>query len=272
VLNGAANAPNSFIGGGGGNDTMNGDAGTATNFYYVDGNDQVNGAGAFDTMIDLLSGVIVQLGSGQYQGVQEFVTAGGTNVVTVVNGDSDFIYLYAVTGNDTLTTGSDGGHIDNNSTVHGASTFNTAVELQQNISLTLGSAQLGTDVQEVVLNGGTNTVDFSSATSSVYLYGGSGNDTLIGGTGNDFLYGEGGTNTFGFQAGWGMDTIMDWTSGTNNQIDLTALAGLGVHAVTDLTQTITNGNDVITSGHTGTNGITLMGVGRALAAGSFYFA
>ena len=53
---------------------------------------------------------------------------------------------------------------------------------------------------------------------------------------------------------------------------LTALSGLGVHAVTDLAQTITGGNDVITSSHTGTNSITLMGVGSALTASSFHFA
>jgi hypothetical protein len=70
----------------------------------------------------------------------------------------------------------------------------------------------------------------------------------------------------------GQDTIEDWTAGTNSQIDLTALAGLGVHAITDLTQTITGGNDVITSSHTGTNSITLLGVGSALTAPSFHFA
>jgi hypothetical protein len=43
-----------------------------------------------------------------------------------------------------------------------------------------------------------------------------------------------------------------------------------VHATTDVTQTITGGNDVITSSHTGTNSITLLGVG-ALTASSFHF-
>ena len=312
VLTGGANATNLFVGGDGGSDTMNGGTGSAANYYFVDGNDTLNGAGAFNAMIELVGGVTVQLGSSQYQDVQEFVADGGTNAVTVANTDTNFSYLYGGTGNDTLSTGSGGGYligeggtnvltgggglnvfvadgasgvdtmnggsgsnvyfIDNNSTVNGAGTFNTVVELQQNVSLTLGSALLGTDVQEVVLNGGTNTVDFSSATSSVYLYGGAGNDTLFGGTGNDFLYGGAGTNTFGFKAGWGMDTIMDWTSGTDDQIDLTALATHGVHAITDLTQTIVNGNDVITSSHTGTNSITLMGVGSALTASSFHFA
>jgi Ca2+-binding RTX toxin-like protein len=124
----------------------------------------------------------------------------------------------------------------------------------------------------VVLNGGTNTADFHTATSSVYLYGGSGNDTLFGGTGNDFLFGGAGTNTFGFKAGWGMDTIMDWMAGTINQIDLTALAPQGVHQLSDLTQAIVNGSDVITSSHTGTNSITLNGFNNTLAAASFKFA
>jgi Ca2+-binding RTX toxin-like protein len=312
ILNGGANATNLFVGGSGGTDTMNGGTGSASNFYFVDGNDQVNGAGAFNVMVELVSGVTVQLGSAQYQHVQEFVGNSGNNVVTVANTDADFVYLYGGTGNDTLSTRSGGGYlfgeggtnvlsggagtnvfvadggagvdtmnggggsniyyIDNNSTVHGAGTFNTVEELQQNASLVLGSAQLGTDVQQAVFSSGTNSADFHTATSSVYLYGGSGNDTLFGGTGNDFLYGGTGTNTFKFAAGWGHDTIEDWTAGTNSQIDLTALSGLGVHAITDLMQTITGGNDVITSGHTGTNSITLLGVGAALTAGSFHFA
>jgi Ca2+-binding RTX toxin-like protein len=312
VLNGGVNGTYLFVGGDGGSDTMNGGTGTASNFYFVDGNDQVNGAGAFNVMIELVSGVTVQLGSAQYQDVQEFVADGGTNAVTVANTDSDFVYLYGGAGNDTLSTGSGGGYlfgeggtnvltgggglnvfvadgasgadtmnggsgsniyyIDANSIVNGAGTFNTVIELQQNATLTLGSAQLGTDVQQVILNGGTNIADFHTATSSVFLYGGSGNDTLFGGTGNDFLYGGTGTNTFKFASGWGQDTIEDWTAGTNNIIDLTALAGSGVHAITDLTQTITSGHDVITSSHTGTNSITLLGVGSALTAGSFHFA
>ena len=90
---------------------MNGGTGTASNFYYVDGNDQVNGAGAFNAVIELVSGVTVQLGSAQYQHVQEFVANGGTNTVTVANTDADFVYLYGGAGNDTLTTGSGGGYL-----------------------------------------------------------------------------------------------------------------------------------------------------------------
>ncbi len=428
VLTGGANATNIFVGGGGGSDTMNGGSGTASNYYYVDGSDQVNGAGAFNALVELVSGVTVQLGSAryqhvqefvvdgganvvtvastdsdvtylyggagndtlttgsgggylfgeggtntltggggvnvfvadgasgvdtmnggtgnndyyvdshstvlgagtfntvielqqsvtltlgsaQYQDVQEFVANGGANVVTVANSDANFTYLYGGAGNDTLTTGSGGGYlfgeggtntltgggghnifvadgasgvdtmnggtgnndyfIDSHSIVHGAGTFNTVIELQQNVSLTLGSAQLGSDIQQVELGGGTNTADFHTATSAVFLHAGSGTNTLIGGSGNDFLYGSTGTTTFEFLQNWGKDAIVYWASGANNQIDLTALASQGVHAITDLTQTIVAGSDVITSSHTGANSITLSGVGSTLAASSFKFA
>src|SRR6202035_3188483 len=111
--------------------------------------------------------------------------------------------------------------IDSNSHVHGAGTFNNVIELQQSATLTLGSSQLGTDVQQVILNSGTNTADFHTATSSVFLYGGSGNDTLCGETGNDFLYGGTGTITFEFAANWGQDAMEDWTAWTSDQIDRT---------------------------------------------------
>ncbi len=312
VLNGGANATNLLVGGAGGSDIINGGGGTASNFYFVDGNDQVNGAGAFNAVIELVTDVTVQLGSAQFQHVQEFVADGGNNTVSVAGGDNDFVYLYGGTGNDTLSTASGGGYligeggtntltggsglnvfvadaaagvdtmkggsgsnvyfIDSHSTVQGAGTFNTAIELEQGVALTLGSAQLGTDVQEVVLNGGNNTVNFSGATGSSYLYGAAGNDTLLGGTGNDYLWGGAGSNTFVFQPGWGKDTIMDWTAGTNNMIDLTGLAGAGVHGMADIAQSIVNGSDVIGSSHTGTNSITLYGLGNTLTGSSFKFA
>ena len=64
VLNGGANATNLFVGGQG-TSTMNGGTGSASNFYFVGSNDQVNGAGAFNVVIELVSGVTAQLGSGQ---------------------------------------------------------------------------------------------------------------------------------------------------------------------------------------------------------------
>jgi hypothetical protein len=54
---GGANATNLFVGGAGDIATMNGRTGTASNFYFVDGNDQVNGGGAFNAMVELVGSV-----------------------------------------------------------------------------------------------------------------------------------------------------------------------------------------------------------------------
>jgi Ca2+-binding RTX toxin-like protein len=56
-------------------------------------------------VLELVPGETVQLGSAQYQDVQEFVADGGTNVVTVANTDTDFVYLYGGSDNDTLFGG-----------------------------------------------------------------------------------------------------------------------------------------------------------------------
>ena len=266
------------------------------------------------TMIELVAGVTVQLGSAQYQHVQEFVADGGTNAVTVANTDSDFVYLYGGAGNDTLTTGSGGGYlfgeggtnvltggggtnmfvadgasgidtmnggsgsnlyyIDANSIVHGAGTFNNVIELQQNVSLTLGSAQLGTNVQQVIFNGGTNTADFHTATTpGVPLRRLPATTRCSAAPATTSSMAALGTNTFTFASrlGQGHHRGLDRGHQRPDRPDR-RLPGSGVHAITDLTQTITGGNDVITSSHTGTNSITLLGVGSALTASSFHFA
>ena len=320
ILNGGANAVNILIDSGG-TSTMNGGTGTATNYYYVNGtNDTVHGAGAFNAVIytsndanyatiaaDHVQEVILNGGTNFVSGIgsSDFLYLyGGSGNDTLTAGSAGG-YLFGLGGTNTLNGGTGGTNVfvgggggsdamnggtgassniyfvDHLDTVIGAGAFNTVIELEQNVSLTLGGALLGNNVQELVLNGGANTADFSAATSSVYLYGGAGADTLKGGTGNDYLYGQGGLNTFQFQANWGKDVIADFSAGSaGSTIDLVGLAGSGIHTVTDLTQTITtltvNGNsvisDVITSSVTGANSITLWGVTAPLTASSFHFA
>jgi Ca2+-binding RTX toxin-like protein len=55
------------------------------------------------------------------------------------------------------------------------------------------------------------------------LSGGDGNDTLNGRTGNDTLTGGAGADTFMFQSGDGVDTVTDFTHGT----DVVSLHGYG---------------------------------------------
>jgi hypothetical protein len=102
-----------------------------------------------------------------------------------------------------------------------------------------------------------------------YLGGSSGNDTIFGGLGNDTRWGGTGTNTIGYANGWGQDTIKDWMAGTNNLIDMTTLASVGVHSLANLSQPVVNGNDIISHG---TDTLTLQGVNNTLMASSIRFA
>ena len=101
------------------------------------------------------------------------------------------------------------------------------------------------------------------------LVGGAGNDILLGGLGDDTLWGGTGTNTFAYANNWGQDIIKDWTAGTNNIIDMTALSSLGVHGLANLSQSAAGGSDVISYG---ANAITLEGFNQTLTASSFKFA
>ena len=61
----------------------------------------------------------------------------------------------------------------------------------------------------------------------------SGNDTLDGGAGNDSLGGGAGNDVFRFMAGFGQDTITDFTpAGAAGSKDLMDISGLGITAAT----------------------------------------
>jgi Ca2+-binding RTX toxin-like protein len=161
----------------------------------------------------------------------------GTNSVDMT-GSTDFVVLYGGASVDTLRTGSGGGYliggagddhlfggagpnvfiggqgtddmhggtgvntyyIGATDTVAGAGVYNTVIELTQNVTRVLGSPGL-TGVQQIILNSGTNSVDGSSATTQLFIYGGSGADTIKGGTRPDYFFGGLGANTFKFGVG-----------------------------------------------------------------------
>ena len=290
---------NVFVGGVGTSD-MHG--GSGSNVYYTSASDSLSGAGTFNADILLSSNVTLNLGSSH---IQEVVLNGGTNSLDM-SGAADFLYLYGGAGTNTMMLGSGGGYeistggtnhmyggvagtavfiggigtsdmhggggnnvfyVGAGDTVTGAGSYNTVIELAQSVHL-IGN----NNVQQYILNSGTNSLDAASSTQQLFVYGGAGADTIKTGSGNDYLYGGLGANTFQFQAGWGQDTIQDWAAGLGNKIDLTGLASLGVHGVADITQGVVNGADVITSSQTGSNSITLTGYASFLTAGNFLFA
>ena len=72
------------------------------------------------------------------------------------------------------------------------------------------------------VDGGSGNDTITGTNFSDDLRGGSGNDVLSGGAGNDSLTGGGSADTFKFAAGFGQDTIKDFTSG--DVISLTGIA------------------------------------------------
>ena len=211
----------------------------------------------------------MKLGTG---GGYELSTGGVNHMFGAASGSGTDVFVGGVGTSDMHGgTGSNLYYVGANDTVIGstvAGSYNTLLEIASGVSLTLGSASLK-NVQQYIFYTGNNSLNASSAISQIIVYGGTGNDTFKGGSGNDYFWGGAGANTFQFGAGFGQDTIKDWTAGTGNIIDLTALAGSGVHSLANITQTIAGGDDTIT---VGTSTITLSGVATALAASSFHFA
>lgn len=84
-----------------------------------------------------------------------------------------------------------------------------------------------------VMYGGWNDDDINGGNDSDTIFGGHGDDTIYGGTGNDYieggvdndvLYGGKGADIFGFKAGDGVDTILDFEL----SVDLISLLDFGL--------------------------------------------
>ncbi|WP_430885365.1 calcium-binding protein [Fusibacter sp. JL216-2] len=75
----------------------------------------------------------------------------------------------------------------------------------------------GADDDTLYGNDGNDILD--GGTGSDTLYGGSGDDVLIGGSGNDHLEGHYGSDTYKFNLGDGMDTILEFDGSNSNAKD-----------------------------------------------------
>lgn len=128
-----------------------------------------------------------------------------------------------------------------------------------------GNDAIGGNGGNDFLRGGAGDDAISGNAGDDSIYGDGGSDTLNGGTGNDSLYGGAGRDTFTFSAGFGNDTINDFTLGFDS-INLEALSVADFNALLTATADV-SGNAVITlSGNT----ITLTGITKSqLLQGDF---
>jgi serralysin len=79
----------------------------------------------------------------------------------------------------------------------------------------LNSYTLGSNVENLIFGGAGNFIGTGNELGNI-IWGGNGNDTLNGGGGDDALIGGAGNDTFVFGAGFGIDQIVDFTSGQDH--------------------------------------------------------
>jgi Ca2+-binding RTX toxin-like protein len=152
---------------------------------------------------------------------------------TLLGGSGDD-QLNGGVGADTMAggAGNDTYFVDNAADVAteavGQSTADT-VFASVNYSLTAGS-----EIEFLRANAGATGLSLTGNALVNRLVGGTGNDTLDGGAGNDSLGGGAGNDIFRFLAGFGQDTITDFTAhaGAAGNKDLLDIRSLGVTAAT----------------------------------------
>jgi Ca2+-binding RTX toxin-like protein len=296
--------------GGAGDDTLTGGNAAGTDMsddslYGGDGNDLID-AGAGDDLADGGDGNDVLLGGDGNDtlmggaGNDEF--DGGAGDDSMSGGDDrDSFVLGDGFGTDTIDGGSGGD--DHDVLDAGGMTTDSTLIFTGAESGTLNSgtdSATFTEIEEIYLGSGNDTVDASAAGAGVWVATGAGddsvlgsagddtlslgdgNDTVQGGAGNDLinLGGDGQSDTVVFSAGDGSDTIsgfdapIDNGDGSFTTVDLLDVSGLtdGSGAPVNTSDVVVsddgNGNAVLT--FPGGESITLEGVDPAAASNPAY--
>ena len=249
----------------GGNDTMIGGAGVDTmvggvgnDTYYVDnaadvvtenmgqGTDtvyaSVNYALAAGTEVEALRANAGATGLTLTGNEFSHIIVGNVGNDTLIGGSGNDV-LNGGVGADTMTGGAgndayivdNAGDVVNEAVGGGTDTILASV----NYSLTAGS-----EIEFLRANTGAPGLSLTGNALANRLVGGAGNDILNGGAGNNSLAGGAGNDIFKFLAGFGQDTITDFTAhaGQVGSKDLMDISGLGVTAATFAASVkITNG-------------------------------
>lgn len=204
-------AGDDIIDGRGGSDTLIGGSGADT-IYGGSGNDSITGGTGNDS-IDGGAGNDTLLGG---DGTDTFVIAEGAETDTITGGesagDADII-TFTTTSNLTVTfTGAEAGTYSSSSGVTG-----TFTEIEQ---LSLGS---GNDTVNAAASGsgvfitaGAGADSITGSASADTITGGTGSDTITGGAGNDSLSGGDDADRFVVGDGAGIDTITGGEGGTDS--------------------------------------------------------
>ncbi|MDG2535385.1 calcium-binding protein [Sphingomonas sp. HITSZ_GF] len=232
-----------------GDDTIYGGQGNDW-VYGMGGNDTLWGSDGTDYLIggdgnDVLQGALIDGLTHEGRGGQDFLYGGAGDDTYYVDDAADLTFEDAGGGNDTVYA-----------------------------NASRGTIYLYANVENLVLQGSTlygvgNELDnrITGSDTTNWLLGGAGNDRIDGGKGNDVLYGQDGADTFVFGASSGIDTIGDFTVGTD-KIDLSAY-GFASFAAVQAAMT-DQGGGIMNIALGGGNYVILIGVAKAqLSAGDF---
>ncbi|MEP3638959.1 MAG: calcium-binding protein [Paracoccaceae bacterium] len=122
-----------------------------------------------------------------------------------------------------------------------------------------------------MLNGGNGADVLNGGNGADMLNGGIGVDAIKGGAGNDVLTGGSGLDVFIFEDGFGKDTITDFSTFNQEDIDLSAVSQIVDFADLTANHMTQVGSDVVIDDGAG-NTITIQGFGLSdLQAGDFLF-
>ena len=225
-----------------------------------DGDDSLFGNNGSDTLFGGLGNDTLTGGAGADS------LSGGDGDDTLV-ADSADTFIGGGAGTDTVNI-TDTGAVNLNLTSRGVEIVNSGGGADLLDATGYGTAVtinagLGNDT---VRGGAVNDVlDGQGGADSIV--GNGGNDTITGGAGNDTLNGGAGSDMFVFGPGFGADTITGWQDGLD-VMDLTGLAGSGVHSVADLTITVVGPDTVVAWT---TNSITLTATAGQIETTDFLF-
>jgi Ca2+-binding RTX toxin-like protein len=237
---------NDFLYGGGGNDTLFGGDGNDTIQGDV-GNDVIFGGDGNDTLfgglgVDTLYG---DLGDDVLNGLSGNDTLfGGIGNDTLFGGaDSDTFLLEDGYGNDSIVGGETG--IDFDIIDATAVTGDTSVVFTGNEAGTLATGPDGatfSEIEEIQLGSGNDTVDASATTVGVTVDTGAGDDSILGGSGDDTITAGTGADTI--EGGEGDDLI---ALGDDGEADVIVFGdGDGNDTITGLDAPIDNGDGTFT--------------------------
>ncbi|MFN3826112.1 MAG: calcium-binding protein [Micavibrio sp.] len=262
--------------GGIGNDTFHGRSGADQYYFsYGDGNDEITETGEdvetlnFDSSIEAADITYVRVGDydlkvvidGGFGGSilleNQFGTSSGSAAVELIRLSDDTEIDLRTLGYTLMGTSA-------GETLVGTRTNSNGADMiyggggNDTISGYLGSDTLfGGDGNDTIYGGGSGSTYYGE-TDTNYLYGQAGDDVMQGSNGSDFLYGgdgsdslrgRNGADTFIFLNGeTGIDTIVDFTTGQGDAIDISDLLSLYDplnDAITDFVEFTTSGSNTI---------------------------